>query len=335
MHFERRVGGGEECDALPSIGSRTPRVSVVLPTYNGARYLNESIESVLVQTEPDFEFIIVDDCSTDETPLILERFAARDKRIRVVRNASNQKLPRSLNVGFSHARGKYFTWTSDDNLFEPNALATMADYLDRHPDVGVVFSDYVQIDETGRKTNDVAVVTRERLPVTTSNAASFLHRREVYLELGGYDVDWFLVEDFDFLLRAVEHADLGVIREPLYRYRVHGASLSETRAAEINERIRLLLEQRLPKLTRFGRKSIAFAWAYQAERNYRAGKWGRTVACVFRAFCASPYYGYRASKELVAGYWRGYMSRRRATALQRTDASNERIDGVSMPRAAD
>jgi glycosyltransferase involved in cell wall biosynthesis len=335
MRFGAEGPNDEVRDSRQSIGSRDPRVSVVLPTYNGQRYLRDSIDSVLTQTDPDFEFIIVDDCSTDETSSILEGFATRDKRIRIVRNPSNQKLPRSLNVGFSLARGKYFTWTSDDNLFEPHAFATMANYLDRHPEVGVVFSDYIQIDEAGRKSSDVPVVSLERLPVTTSNAASFMHRREVFFELGGYDTNWFLVEDFDFLLRAVEYSDLGVIRESLYRYRVHDTSLSATRATEINDKIRLLLEQRLPKLTRFSRKSIAFAWAYQAERNYRAGKLGRTIACTIRSFCTSPYYGCRATKELVAGYWRGYRARRRAMKLQCTAVADEMADRVPTPRAAD
>src|SRR5688572_20908989 len=100
-------------------------VSIVLPTFNGSRYLAESIESCLAQTYRAWELIIVDDCSTDETPSIIKSFEARDSRIRSIRNQKNLKLPGSLNAGFAEAKGALFTWTSDDNLYRPNALEVM------------------------------------------------------------------------------------------------------------------------------------------------------------------------------------------------------------------
>ena len=95
----------------------SPKISVVLPVYNGERYLRESLDSILAQTMGDFELIVVDDCSTDATSVILAEYAVRDSRIRIIRNAENQKLPRSLNIGFAEARGEYLTWTSDDNVY--------------------------------------------------------------------------------------------------------------------------------------------------------------------------------------------------------------------------
>ena len=105
-----------------------PKVSIVLPTYNGEDYLRESIESVISQTFTDWELIIVNDCSTDSTPKIAEAYAAKDCRIRVIHNEKNQKLPNSLNIGFESASGDYLTWTSDDNIFHHEALIKMHDF---------------------------------------------------------------------------------------------------------------------------------------------------------------------------------------------------------------
>src|SRR5436190_21740360 len=99
------------------MSTSNPKVSIVLPTYNRAKYLKLSIDSCLIQTFKDFELIIVDDCSKDETPQTIKSYT--DPRIRYHRNESNQRLPRSLNIGFSLAKGEYLTWTSDDNFFLP------------------------------------------------------------------------------------------------------------------------------------------------------------------------------------------------------------------------
>ena len=99
-----------------------PKISVVLPVYNGEAYLKDAIKSILNQTFQDFELIIVDDCSTDRTTEIVKRYVDCDSRIILIQNKVNLKLPESLNKGFSHATGDYWTWTSCDNLYMPDAF---------------------------------------------------------------------------------------------------------------------------------------------------------------------------------------------------------------------
>ncbi len=110
----------------------TPTVSIVLPCYNGARFLAASLDSILAQTFTDWELIIVNDHSTDASPQIANQYAARDPRIRVIHNETNLKLPASLNVGFGAARAPYLTWTSDDNMAKPDWLSTLVEYLNAH-----------------------------------------------------------------------------------------------------------------------------------------------------------------------------------------------------------
>src|SRR5689334_2296134 len=128
---------------------RGPAITVVLPTYNRAEMLPAALVSVCAQTYTDWELIVVDDGSSDETPTVISEFAARDSRIRSLRNEPNIRLPKSLNRGFAEARGRLLTWTSDDNLYHPHALATLAASFDANPDAGLAYASMRMIDEDG------------------------------------------------------------------------------------------------------------------------------------------------------------------------------------------
>ena len=104
---------------------KNPLVSIILPVYNGERYLKQSIESCLNQTYKNIELIIVNDCSTDSTSLIIDEYLLKDNRVRVIDNHINKKLPASLNIGHSQIRGAYVSWTSDDNHYNENAIEVM------------------------------------------------------------------------------------------------------------------------------------------------------------------------------------------------------------------
>lgn len=214
-----------------------PKISVVLPVYNGERYLRHSLDSVLAQTMGDFELIVVDDCSTDETPAILAEYAAHDSRIRIIRNKENQKLPRSLNIGFAEARGEYLTWTSDDNAYLPEAFARMAAYLDRFPGTMMVNASMDMMDEAGNAEHvEGDPFDAEFLLSFYENriGACFLYRRKVWEEIGGYDPEMFLIEDHEYWLRIMlRYGRIAHIKEVLYRYRQHAESLTATRKNEI------------------------------------------------------------------------------------------------------
>src|SRR5574344_1693507 len=113
-------------------------VSIVLPVYNGEKYLAQSIESVLNQTYENIELIIVNDCSTDNSRDIAQKYANKNSGIKIIDNTENKKLPASLNIGFEAANGEYYTWTSDDNYYEPTAIEKMVQYLKTKPTDGMV-----------------------------------------------------------------------------------------------------------------------------------------------------------------------------------------------------
>ena len=233
--------------ARAAVGS-FPAVSIVLPTYNGASFLRDAIESCLGQTFADWELIVVDDASTDETPAIIGEYARLDRRIRPVRNAVNRKLPATLNVGFGYARGELLTWTSDDNMYRPEALEAMTGFLRARPDVDLVYADFTVVDQTGAPTRNGWTGPLRDLPLSDVVGACFLYRRAVHERLGGYDERLFLVEDYDFWMRASVHFKLERLQRDLYLYRSHPGSLTATRTQAIRAAHERALAQNLPQM---------------------------------------------------------------------------------------
>lgn len=221
-----------------------PKVSIVLPTYNGEKYIESSIDSVLNQTFTDFELIIVNDCSTDSTPKIIEDFTKKDNRIRVIHNKENKKLPEALNIGFREAKGEYLSWTSDDNLYLPEAFATMVKFLDENKDVYLVCGDSKLIDDKGEFMGDIPSYSNDTIYINDYLGSSFLYRREVINDIGEYDTSMFLVEDYDYWVRLYnKYGYIHRIPKCLYFYRIHGNSLTSTRVKDIRNQLNKLREK--------------------------------------------------------------------------------------------
>jgi len=211
-------------------------VSIVLPTYARARLLGHAIRSVLAQTYPNFELIVIDDNSPDDTPEVVRSFG--DPRIRYVRNEENLKLPRGLNKGFALARGDYLTWTSDDNLYAAGAVEKMVAVLGAG-DCDFVFADYFDFWRLDERTGEAADPRRVRLPDVlrleegNNVGACFMYTRAVYEAIGSYDAELYLVEDYDYFIRVLQRFRAHHLPEALYYFGRHGDSLTSSRFAEI------------------------------------------------------------------------------------------------------
>ena len=232
------------------------KISIVLPVYNGAGYLAESIESVLNQTYANWELIIVNDCSTDNSLSIALDYAAKDARIKVFSNIENLKLPNTLNVGFEHASGEYYTWTSDDNKYKPDALHVMAECLEKNPSAVMVYANYTTIDSSGNSIESVKKPEPKYMFAGNVVGACFLYTAEAAKKVGQYDAGVFLAEDYDFWIRLYKVGKVLHIRDDLYYYRIHEKSLTETRKKFVDEQTYKVLE-----------KNFSFAYMKSVDEN--------------------------------------------------------------------
>ncbi|MCI8377480.1 MAG: glycosyltransferase family 2 protein [Lachnospiraceae bacterium] len=223
-------------------------ISIVLPVYNGERYICQSIDSIINQSWQDWELIIVNDSSIDRTGEIAEEYAKKDKRIKVIHNEKNKKLPESLNIGFENASGSYYTWTSDDNAYREDALEIMCNALERDADTDIVFCNYTIIDSDDYIICDMEAGPAEELPLENTIGACFLYRREVHEGLSGYDAGKFLVEDYDFWLRAYWKYRFCHLEENPYYYRVHAFSLTSERKKEVSNASKVLRREHIDKI---------------------------------------------------------------------------------------
>ena len=219
------------------------KISIILPVYNGEEFLSNSIESVISQTYKNWELIIVNDCSTDDTLSLCNDFAQKDNRIKVISNDKNLKLPATLNVGFYHATGEYYTWTSHDNMYKPNALGTLITQFEKNSDAVMVYSDYTNIDSKGSPIEDGKLRNPEHIVAGNVCGACFLYTADAAKNVGQYDINLFLAEDYDYWMRLYRCGRFVHLPESLYLYRRHPGTLTETKKALVNEQTYKALEK--------------------------------------------------------------------------------------------
>lgn len=242
------------------------KITVVLPVYNGEAYLEEAILSVLGQTYTNFELIIVDDCSTDQTSVIAQKYAAQYAHVSYTRNETNLKLPGALNRGFDLATGKYWTWTSCDNSYMPTALERLVLALESEPELGLVYTDMQTIDTAGKNLAQVVAGPAEDLILRNVVGACFLYRANIAQKAGEYNRDLFLCEDYEYWLRLASITSLKPINEVLYKYRVHNKSLSSEYKSEVISKGIKVQKQYYSKFIRT-RKMAARFYAYLRARD--------------------------------------------------------------------
>jgi len=158
-----------------------PRLTVGLPVYNGANYLAESLDALLGQTYGDFELIISDNASTDGTPDICQRYEKQDSRVRYVRQPRNVGLAPNHNFVVDHARGEYFKWASNDDLYARDLLERCVDALDKYPQVVLAHSWTAMIDGSG------AVMKAVEYPLATASPQAPGRFRSLLFDSGGDD----------------------------------------------------------------------------------------------------------------------------------------------------
>jgi glycosyltransferase involved in cell wall biosynthesis len=198
------------------------KLSVILPVYNCEKYLDAAILSILKQTYQDFEFIIINDGSSDNSLSIIEDYAKQDQRIKVI-NQENHGLVYSLNKGIRNAKGEYIARMDGDDISLPDRFAEQMTHLEQHPEVDLISANLSLIDERGHSCAKVINPPKPNLKSDNDFAhAATIFKKSDFLSVGGYRDICKASEDYDLWLRFSEKGcSFFTLQKTLYHYRRH------------------------------------------------------------------------------------------------------------------
>ncbi len=216
-----------------------PKLSVIMSVYNGEKYLNEAIDSILNQTFKDFEFIIIDDASSDKTLSIIKQYNDKDKRIVLIQNEKNIGLTKSLNKGIKLAKGDYIARMDADDVSKNERFQYQIDFLQRNQDITIVGTYMAFIDKNGKKFKIWKTpLDHENIREELKHGSAFCHgsvmiRRDAMLQIEGYREKIKYSEDYDCWLRLTELYKGANINKILYLYRTIPEAISKNKLSEM------------------------------------------------------------------------------------------------------
>jgi glycosyltransferase involved in cell wall biosynthesis len=222
--------------AQHSIVEKPPLLSVLMPVFNSSKYVAQAVDSILNQSFRDFEFVIVDDGSSDGSPQILDHYASLDQRVRIV-HQPNSGITVALTNGFEESRGEFLARMDSDDVAEPTRLEKQLTFIKSNPELVLVGTSSIYIDPSGRE------VDRPNVPSDHNQMDSWhasgmgtalghptaMIRRTAFVTVGGYRQEFEPAEDLDLWLRLAEVGQIANVPEALVRYRIHPESVSQQR----------------------------------------------------------------------------------------------------------
>lgn len=209
-----------------------PLVSVIMPVYNGERYISNAIESILQQTYNNLELILIDDCGYDDSMLIAQKYEKKDKRVKILRNKKNMGISYSRNVGLDNSQGKYIAIMDDDDYSLKNRLECQVEFLEKHEDVGVVGGKTQWIDEEGKiiraeieMPQNYSYIKMMFLFYNIFNNSETLFRRELIEQYNiRYENNLYGLEDFKFWIQMSKCTNITTIEDVVLQYRVSNSN---------------------------------------------------------------------------------------------------------------
>lgn len=217
------------------LDSKSPLVSITVPVYNGEKYLQGTLNSLITQQFKDIEIIIVDDGSTDNTKKIIDKFSFF-RNLRYVKK-ENGGTGSAINLGHSLSRGKYLTWCSADNIYFPSftgAFIKAFEAIEKQgANVELIYSDFYFMNNEGK----MLQLVKHENPQTGRDliagydvGMSFMYTANLWRKTGPY---WHRIcEDFNWVVRAAQHTEFGIIKAPLAAFRVHDGQITGSRKHE-------------------------------------------------------------------------------------------------------
>ena len=229
-----------------------PRVSVLMPVYNTcAEYLRPAIESILVQTFTDFEFIIINDGSTDNSPAVIAEYAAKDNRIKFIDNKKNSGLISVLNQGLDLCSGEYIARMDSDDIAYPERFAKQVEYLDLHPECGVL-GTAIQLFGAQNKTcfYKKKITCLDLIYKCSVAHPSVMLRKNIFdMYSLRYNFEHFAAEDYGLWAEVIKYTQIHNLPEILLRYRTHPRQISCVFNAGQNEATKAIQQKLITFIT--------------------------------------------------------------------------------------
>ena len=228
--------------------TNSPKISVLMPAYNADKYISEAIESILNQTFTDFEFIIVDDSSTDKTWEIIQEYAKKDDRIIALQNEVNSKICITLNNGIAIAKGKYIARMDADDWSYPDRLEKQFKFMEENPEIAISGGTMEICDEKMNVLNKrIYNLTDKEIRKKLFRYSPFSHpliiyKTKVAKKIHGYNGRFYVAQDYDFYFRMGMLGKFGNIKNVLLRLRTHPES-SSMKKARIQEKFTLMIRK--------------------------------------------------------------------------------------------
>lgn len=248
-----------------------PKVSVIISCYNGEKFIGEAIESVINQTYENWELIIVDDGSTDDSKNIVKSYLA-DDRVNYLEHSKNRGIAAARNTAIAAAKGRSIAFLDQDDVWLPKKLGKQIEVLenDEKREIGIVYSDAYLVDSNlniigyNRANNysdgSKKVIVKKMFKHKGINTCTILIRKECFDTLGLLDEDLFGTDDYDFLLRAAGSYGLEYLNEPLAKKRVHNRNTARVNRERIMEDGFLIVDKaigRYPFLEKLKKQRIS------------------------------------------------------------------------------
>jgi len=280
-----------------------PLVSVVIPTHNRAHYVTQAIDSVLAQTYANYEIIVVDDGSTDDTRHVLRAYG---DRLRYIYQENHNRGPAAaLNRAVSEARGKYIALLDDDDMWLPSKLELQIAVLEQDPEIGFLGTDMYITDASGNvidrwgKPPSVAETFASLIEDNILGNPSVVVRKRLFDQVGGFDASLRTTQDYDLWLRLARISRFKCLDVPTVKWRMHGSNKHKDRVQKLEDRVRILTRcGNLDHLSFVGRRRRMAKLYYEYAEDFEGmGLFALAGRTYLKAVAAHPAVG--------RYYWRG------------------------------
>ncbi len=249
-------------DYFNGVNIKNPKVTVLMSIYNGEKYLHQAINSILNQTFKDFEFLIINDGSTDGTAEILQSY--NDFRIRIINNEKNIGLTKSLNKGLKLAKGDYIARMDADDISLPERFERQVEFLNKNKKMGLVGTFWYTIDENGQEI-DISKPTNSIYAVHFMCHGTSMIRKRCLDKIGFYREVFEFAQDYDLWLRIADKYEIKNIKEPLYKLRIRDDSISLKKKTQQNLYASLAIKMAKER-KKYGRDRLSIATEYEANK---------------------------------------------------------------------